>query len=298
MTPTQARAFLAVALKGSFSEAARSLRVSQPTITHQVKQIEKRYAVELFHRSGRGASLTHVGETLLPAIRRMFGSFEEANIYLNDMQGMRRGHLRVGSYGPYDVMKVVARYRQRFPSISMSVDFSNSQILAEKLVNYELDVAVLGRLKPQPEFHTLPFRNPPLVVIAPRIAPWTGRQSVSVKELREQTIVCREPGSAARAAHDSLFGKVHFLPSRILQFGSREGVVSAVAEGVGIGTIFDEGIVPRDRVVTLRIVGPAIISRVDVVCVTDRRSNPVISSFLDVAREILRELDCPKPVSR
>src|SRR5271166_5517609 len=66
MTPTQARAFLAVAMKGSFSEAARSLGVSQPTVTNQIKQIERRHEVELFYRTGRGASLTQVGEALLP----------------------------------------------------------------------------------------------------------------------------------------------------------------------------------------------------------------------------------------
>src|ERR1700680_662738 len=140
MTPTQARAFLAVALKGSFSEAARSLNVSQPTVTTQVKQIERRDEVELFYRGPRGATLTPVGEALLPFIRRMFGSFEEAGAYLDQIHGVRAGHLRVGSYGPYDVVKVVARYGKRFPAISVAVDFANSQTLAERLINYELDV--------------------------------------------------------------------------------------------------------------------------------------------------------------
>ena len=293
MTPTQARAFLAVALNGSFSAAARGLRVSQPTVTSQVRQIERRYQVELFYRRPRGATLTPAGEALLPSIRRMFASFEEAGSYLEGIRGMCAGHLRVGSYGPYDVVKVVARYGKRFPAVSVSVDFFNSQILAEKLVDYELDVAILGRIKNQPEFHTLPFRHPPLVVIAPRLPRWTGRRSVAVKDLAQETIVCREPGSAARAAHDQLFERAKVSPSRSLQLGSREGVVGAVAEGVGIGTIFDEGILPEDRVVKLRIAGPAIVSRVDVVCLADRRSNRLISGFLDVAREF-RETGRPR----
>src|SRR5690348_3370030 len=104
MTPTQARTFLAVALTGGFSEAARSLRVSQPTVTNQIKQIEKFHEIKLFVRSGRGASLTPVGEALLPTIRRMFGSFEEAGAYLDEIRGVRRGHLRVGSYSSSDVI--------------------------------------------------------------------------------------------------------------------------------------------------------------------------------------------------
>lgn len=299
MTPTHARAFLAVALKGSFSEAARSLRVTQPTVTNQVKQIETLYEVELFYRSGRGALLTPVGASLLPIIRRMFGSFEEATSYLDDVKGHRRGNLRIGSYGPYDVMRIVGRYRKRFPDVSLSVDFANSESLAEKLLNYDLDIAVLGRIKRQPEFHTLPFSHPPLVVIAPRNDKWIGKHFVSAKDLKDETIVRRESGSAARASHDRFFENVKIPANRILQFGSREGVISAIAEGLGAGTIFDEGFLPLDRVVKLKISGPPILSKVDVVCLADRESNSLISSFLNIAQELLHEAgqgQSPPPV--
>jgi LysR family transcriptional regulator, low CO2-responsive transcriptional regulator len=294
MTPTQARAFLAVALKGSFSAAARSLRVSQPTVTSQVRQIERRYQVELFHRRPRGATLTPTGEALLPFIRRMFGSFEEAGAYLEQVHDRLAGHLRIGSYGPYDVVKVAARFGRRYPAISVSVDFANSQTLAERLTNYDLDVAVLGRIKSRPEFHTLPFRNPSLVVIAPRISPWTERETVAVRDLKGETIVRREPGSAARAVHDRLFAKAKIVPPRSLEFGSREGVIGAVAEGVGVATIFDEGIIPPE-VVKLRIAGASDVLRVDIVCLADRRANPLISGFLEVAREFLGD---SRPVPR
>lgn len=288
MTPTQARAFLAVALKGSFSEAARSLRVSQPTVTSQVKEIERYYAVELFRRNGRGAALTPLGESLLPPIRRMFGNFDEANTLLGEIKGLRRGTLRVGSYGPFDVIKIVGRFQRRFPFVTLWVDFANSESLAEKLLNYDLDIAVLGRIKRQPKFSMLPFSRPPLVVIAPRNEKWSGRTSVSAAELKNEIIVRRERGSAARATHDRFFEKVKIPPNRIFQFGSREGVISAVAEGIGLATVFDEGFFPEDRVVKLKIDGPPFTSKVDVVCLADRRSNPLISNFIEVAKEILR----------
>jgi LysR family transcriptional regulator, low CO2-responsive transcriptional regulator len=293
MTPTHARAFLAVALKGSFSEAARSLRVTQPTITNQVRQIEKLYDVELFYRSGRGTSLTPIGEALLPIVRRMFGSFEAAASYLEDVKGNRRGNLRIGSYGPYDVVKVVAQYWKRFPKVLLSVHFANSESLAEKLIKYDLDVAIIGRIKRQPEFYTLPFSLPPLVVIAPRNEKWAARHSVSANDLKGEIVVRREPGSSARASHDRFFQNAKIPSERTLQFGSREGVINAIAEGVGVGTIFDEGILPLDRVVKLKIIGPPIVSKVDIVCLADRRSNPLISSFFDVAQDLLRERKKP-----
>lgn len=288
MTPSQARAFLAVALKGTFSEAARSLSVSQPTVTNQIKQLERQYEVELFYRGVRGATLTPAGEALLPFIQRMFSNFEEAGAYLDDLRGTQRGRMRIGSYGPYDVVKLVARYSARFPAVSVFVDFANSQSLAQKLVSYELDVAVLGRLKTEAKFYSIPFRDPPLVAIAPRTTPWTGRSSIRVSEFDRRTIVCREPGSAARAAHDRLLYNGRVSPGRIIEFASREGVVSAVAEGMGIATIFDEGILPGDRVVKLNIAGVAIKSAVEIVCLAERKKNKLISNFFSTAEETSR----------
>jgi len=289
MTPAQARAFLAVATEGSFTAAARRLNVSQPTVTSQVGFIEKRYKVELFHRTGRGVRLTAAGSALLPILRRMFASFDEAVAYLEDFRGLRQGHLRVGSYGPYDITVLVARFRKQSPALAVSVDFANSRTLAEKLLNYELDVAVLDRIDDHPEFRVLPLRAPVLVAIAPRTALWAGRRSISVEELKQQILICREPGSATRAAFERLVGTTGTPAHRLLQFGSREGVVSAVAEGTGLGAIFDEGTLPDNRVIKLSIKGAAICSKVDVVCLAERETNQLIASFLGIAREYLAE---------
>ena len=58
MSPTQARTFLAVANAGSFTGAAKALHVSQPTVTTQIRELEKLYDVELFLRHARGVRLT------------------------------------------------------------------------------------------------------------------------------------------------------------------------------------------------------------------------------------------------
>ena len=71
MTPTQARAFLTVAIEGSFTGAAKRLNLSQPSVTTQVGLLERQYKVELFHRIGRGVRLTPGGNTLLPTVRRL-----------------------------------------------------------------------------------------------------------------------------------------------------------------------------------------------------------------------------------
>ena len=109
---------------------------------------------------------------------------------------------------------------------------------------------------------------------------------MSREEILKQTLICREPGSAVRAAFDQLVGKTRLSPGKIIEIGSREGVVSAVAEGLGLAVIFDEGLVPEDRVVKLKIARQNIRSKVDVICLAERRRNPIIDGFLTIAAEI------------
>jgi LysR family transcriptional regulator, low CO2-responsive transcriptional regulator len=286
MTPSQARAFQAVAIEGSFTAGARKLGVSQPTVTNQVKQIEGRYGVELFHRTAHGVRLTPTGDELLAIVRRVFGSFGEAIAYLQEAQGMRLGRIRVGSYGPYDVIPMVARYRAHYPAIAVSIEFANSRDLAQRLLHYDLDVAVLGRDTYRPEFQVLPFRTPQLIGLAPRTEEWRERKTISADELRKHTLICREPGSAARSAFEKLLGAAAEPSPTLIQIGSREGVVAAVAEGLGLAVLFDEGTFPEGRTVKLKISAAAIVSHIDVVCLKERRATPTLKTFLAVAREM------------
>ena len=289
MTPAQARAFQAVALEASFTAAARALRVSQPTVTNQVKQLEQHYKVELFHRSGRGVFLTQTGEELLSIVRRMFGSYREAVEYLQATQGMRRGYLRLGSYGPYDATRMLARFKRRFPAIQSSIAFGNSRTLGKQLLEYELDAGVVGRIEYHPEFHILPFSRPPLILIAPLDSAWRNRREVTPTQLEGHRFICREPGSAVRVAFDQFLTASAIRPGDVIEIGSREGMVNAVAEGLGVAVMFDEGPLPRERVVKLTISSCDIHTDVDVVCLAERRESPIIKNFLEIAQEMVAE---------
>lgn len=285
MTPAQARAFLAVAVTGSFTAAARQLALSQPTITSQVKGIERRYNVELFYRGSRGVRLTPTGETLLAIVRRMFGSYDEAVAYLEETRGLRRGHLRIGSYGPYDAIDMVAQFTARCPGIQTTVVFANSHDLPGLLRNYEIDVAVLARIDAYPDFSSVPLAAKQLVAIAPRKDKWMGRKSIRASDLAAERLVLREEGSAARVAFEQLLLGEGLTCAEFVEVGSREGVVAAVASGLGLSAIFDEGLIPEDRIVKLAITNCRIRSQIDVVCLRERAASPTVQAFMGVVKK-------------
>lgn len=288
MTPAQARAFHAVAVEGSFTAAAKALNLSQPTLTSQVKLIESRYRVELFHRSRRGVRLTDTGARLLSIVRRMFGSFDEAVAFLSEVHGLQQGNLRVGSYEPYEISRVLARYVERYPGVQVTATFANSPELAARLVNYDVDVAVLASSEGREELHATPFRQPRLIAIAQRNDKWAARTGLKPAELASSMLIMREPGSAARKALEQLLLASGISRARFIEFDSREGVLSAVAAGLGISAVFDEGLVPLDRIVKLPIRDCDIRSDVRLMCLKERRNSAPIRAFLEVAAELPR----------
>src|SRR5262245_48364244 len=112
MNHAQLRAFHAVALTGSFTAAARRLRVSQPAVTMQVKALEDAYGVELFRRRGRTIERTELANELWDLTTRIFGTEEAAEELLGAARALRKGRLRIGADAPYHVMELLAAFRE------------------------------------------------------------------------------------------------------------------------------------------------------------------------------------------
>ena len=287
MSPTQSRAFHAVAIAGSFTAASKALNVSQPTITTQVKELELLYGVELFHRHPRGVTLTDVGRELLVIIRRIHANQQDAIQYLQTVQDMRIGHLRIGSYGPYDVIEILAEFTRRYPSLTCSLTFANSRKLHDELLNHNLDVAVFTDAEAPSEFHSLAYNKIKQVAIVGKSHPWSHRKFIHVKDLVGERLIIRELGSEARRATEATITASGVSPAGIIEIGSREGVVAAVAQGVGVCFIFDAGMIPDNLVTKLPIRGADVVACVDVVCLAERKDSRIIGCFLEVAEQLL-----------
>ena len=288
MTPTQARTFHAVAAAGSFTAAAKALHVSQPTVTTQIKDLEQYYDVELFFRRARGVTVTPTGHELLEIVRRIDAGQKEAVEFLGAVKGLQTGHLRVGAYAASDVMTIVAAFSRKYPGPNITVTFANSYILQEQLLDHQLDVGILSQREPMGKFYSLPFRmhTHQVVIFHPHHV-WRQQQSITVGELCEEIIIIREPSSEANRATEHILSQASTTPDKIIQVGSREGVMSAVAQGLGVSTIFDEGIVPAEAVTKRPIEDAEVSTSISVACLEERKDSRIIAAFLTVAEQCL-----------
>jgi aminoethylphosphonate catabolism LysR family transcriptional regulator len=282
MRLTQLRSFHAVATASSFTRAAERLRVSQPTVTTQVKQLEERYNVELFHRAGRRVRLTEIGERLLQLSHQIFTLEADAVQLLGDAGELRSGHLRVAAVGPSHVTKMLVAFNQRYPGIKISVSTGNSQDVLDRLLDYRADVGVLAQVFPDPRFVSMPFSEHPVVIFSSTEHRFARRRSIRTAELQGEKLILRELGSTTRKSLETALAAAGVEPQVVMEIGSREIIREAVAQGVGVAAVSEVEYVPGPRLHAVRISDAAVRTYAHVVCLAERREMRIVRAFFDV----------------
>ena len=285
MNHAQLRAFHAVATEGSFTRAARALRVSQPAVTIQVKALEEAYGISLLHRRGHQVSLTELGHGLLEITRRVFGLEQEADELLAAARELRSGHLKVGADGPYFVMELLAAFIGRYAGVRVTVTMGNSQAVLQDLLDYRTDVAVLAHFDDDRRFHAIPYSRQPIVVFVPREHQWAKRSSVRLAELDGAPMVLRETGSTTRRIFEDALAHAGVKPRVVMEIGSREALREAVAAGLGVGIVSRAELGRDDRLCALEVAGATLESWEYVVCLKERRTLRTVHAFLELVAE-------------
>lgn len=278
----QLRAFHAVATEGSFTRAAAVLRVTQPTISAEVKALEESYGVRLFERVGRGVEITALGKTLLELTHRRFGLENEAEQLLQSSRGLVRGELKVAADAPYHVVPLLGSFARLHPGIRLSLAFGNSREVLERLNAHRSDVAVLAELAPNERLHARTIRRDRLVLVVERRHPWAKRKSVKLEELASQRLLLREPGSNTRALFEAGLAKAGVELRESLEIGSREAVREAAAAGLGVGIVSESEFGHDPRVRKLVIRDARIETTEFAACLKTRLSVRVVSAFFEL----------------
>ena len=278
----QLRSFHAVAVEGSFTQAAKSLSVGQPSITTHVKALEDLFGVELFCRHGHHVELTELGKSLLAITQRIFSLEGEASELLTTASGFKIGHLKIGAIGPHQVTEMILAFGRRYPDVELSVSLGNSQEVAERVLDFRDDVGIVPQGEKDPRFHSIPYSRNRIVLVVREDHAWAARKEVKIEELEGQRLVLREVGSATRRTFEEALARKKVTIRPVLAIGSREAVREAVASGLGIGIALEDESLPDERLRPLPISDADIYLHPHVVCLQERRNAPLIKAFFDV----------------
>ncbi len=286
MNLTQIRAFHVVASAGSFSLAARTEGLSQPTLSAQVKALEATYGVGLFNRRGRGVQMTPAGQSLFAITTRLFAAGEEAHALLAGSRDLTRGHLRVSADSAYHVIPILAELKKRHEGLTFTLKIDNSAVVLEQLLGHTADVAVMAKVTSDPRIHSMKLREDRLVLFVPRKHALASRRRMRLADLAGHDIVVRERGSITREVFEAGLAAARVVPGSLIEVQTREAVRETVAAGFGIGVVFDSEFGHDSRFHPITVADADFNVGEYVACLEDRRRLALVRAFLDVARQI------------
>ena len=283
----QLKAFHAVAVHGSFTRAAERLFLSQPAISDQVRKLEERFGVLLFHRNKRSVRLTDLGERLLSITQRLFVVQAEAQELLQDSQALQTGSLVLAVDAPVHVLPQLARFCERYPGISVKIETGNTDESLARLFNYQADLALLGREVSDDRLLSLRLRSDPMVAFVARTHPWAGRSSICLSDLEDTPLVLREIGSVTRQTLEEEMSQAGLRMRAAIQVEGREAAREAVVVGIGVGVVSAAEFGSDSRVIALPITDCKRRLTETLVCLQEQSSRRVVATFLDIVRESL-----------
>ncbi|TVU58126.1 LysR family transcriptional regulator [Paenarthrobacter nitroguajacolicus] len=245
------RAFHQVATYGSYVSAAAAAHVSQPTLSEQVRQLERHHGIKLLQRSGRSVELTPLGRKLFAVTSKLFAAELEAEAVLAKARHVMQGELRFGTDAPINAVGVLSAFRRRNPGVSIQLVSGNSAEIRNRVLAGTVDVGIIADETPHPDLTARKLATQDLVAFVRHDHALARAKVIGLKELVTHPLVIREIGSVTRRSIEEALTQAQLQPAEVLETDSREAVHAAVIAGLGIGVIAEDEFNDDPRLVLL-----------------------------------------------
>jgi DNA-binding transcriptional LysR family regulator len=261
-TLQQLRILKAVATEENLTRAAELLYVSQPSLSKQIKTLEKNLDILLINRENNKISLTENGKVFLQYCERILALCEESCRVLIDLKNGERGNLTVGAsqtIGTYLMPRVLALFAQNYPQIDLKVQVNSTRIIAKNIVNREIDIAVVGGEIPEELKKSLsikPFVEDEFSLIISKSHPFAMKKRITKEDLYHLNFITLNANSTIRKFIDNILIQNQIQTKQlkvIMQLNSIEGIKTAVSLGVGAAFVSSSAIEKEIELKTIEI---------------------------------------------
>ncbi len=226
--------FLKIAETSSFTLAAVSLRVTQPTLSHQIRQLEREIGKPLFDRFGRGVRLTEPGKVLQDYARRAIKELDSGLRAVAELDGLVHGKLAVGVFRTYSsspLPDVLAQFSRRHPGVEVTVKQLSLRDIERELVEGGIDMGIgylpitSDRLAADPLFAV------PLALVISKGHPLFGRRRIGIRDLHGQPLVLLSREFPLRQLIDRRLAQLRVAPQIVMEMNANDAVLSTVRSG-------------------------------------------------------------------
>ena len=242
----QLESLVAIADGGSFSRAAITLNLAQPSLSRQMALLEAELGQRLLVRTGRGVALTAAGEVFIVHARVMLDTARQGRDAMHDLGQEPAGRVTVGMPPRVALglsVPLVRSFRERFPRAVITVLEGLSLSLRESLVAGRLDLALMFDPQPSPQLAYETLMREQLLLVAPpksRLPP-----RVALASLSSYPLVLPSAPNAIRGLLDEILGPRGVTLNVLAEVGAVQTVLALVAEGVGCTVLPESALAAR-----------------------------------------------------
>lgn len=215
MTIRHLRIFIEVAETGSMSAAAKNCFISQPTVSQTIHELEKHYKVNLFERLSKKLHITPAGEQLLAYARKVLSQYDV--LETNMAEYCATEQLRIGAtitVGACLLSSILNDIKELHPRLKTYAYVANTSLVERRLLNSELDIALVEGIISNPDLVSLPVVDDFLVLAMAKDHPLAQKKQIHLGDLSQYDFVMREKGSGTRKLFEDYLIQ-HHIPYHI-----------------------------------------------------------------------------------
>lgn len=291
----QLKYLVALADSLSFSRAAAMTNVSQPTLSMQIKDLERRLNVVLFERSRSRVALTPLGEEIARKARGILAEVVDIHALARTQGRSIGGTLRVGvgqTVGAYLLPLVIPTLSANFPDMRFYIREEPPNVLLTHLDAARHDIVLSPMPIVRTDVQTLPLYEEPLMVVMPHYHALSTHEAIEGNKLKGETILTMEPGHRLAEQVSELCKEVGASLSYDYEGTSLDTLRQMVAMGMGISimpALYVRSEVRREQLVIARPFRGTAPSRL--IGLSYRAGNPRAATIQKVAEAIRGILD-------
>jgi DNA-binding transcriptional LysR family regulator len=235
----QLRAFVEVVERGSFTAAAKELNLTQPAVTHQVQELERRFQVSLVERFGKRAYLTEAGEKLIEHARNLLDEDSRTQVMMRRFGDGWLGRVRVGTSMTvlmYLLPPILRQLKTDHPQLEINLKAGLTTTTLQMLKTNALDLGLCALPIEDPAFETVPLFKDELVAILPAALGHVPK-TVTPAFLSRCPLILGSENSALRRAITDWLASAGPPPKPLMEFDNVEAMKSVVAVGLGASIV-------------------------------------------------------------
>lgn len=227
------RMIRAIAETGNMTRAAGILYITQSALSQQLKDIENKLQVDLFHRTRKKMVLTPSGYTLLQTAEKVVNLVDDTEVEIAKLAGGESGELRVGTHCIFCfkwLPAVVADFREKFPGVELEIGTSTEP--ERELEQKKYDLVISARPPADRYDHQVLFRDQ-LVCIMERGHPLSGQSYIRVEDFHDINLISHAEKRESKV-YELLLQPKGIEPKRFMSVGQPQAIVELVMAGLGV----------------------------------------------------------------